>query len=56
MKKYKREFSEIKDIIVNTYNHWEIWWLYKSERPKYVGIINYYLHFFQVQFKHIGLQ
>ena len=41
MEKYQRELSEIKDTIIEAYNHWEIWWFYKSERPKYVKVMKY---------------
>lgn len=43
---YEREFSEISDTLVTAYQNWEIWWLYKSERPKYVSVMNNYLNFF----------
>lgn len=43
---YEREFSEVSDTLVTAYQNWEIWWLYKSERPKYVDVMNNYLTFF----------
>lgn len=43
---YEREFSEISDTLVTAYQNWEIWWFYKSQRPKYVNIMNKYLIYF----------
>jgi len=44
--KYKREFSEIASLLVDAYQHYEIWWIYKHDREKYVDIMNKYLLFF----------
>lgn len=46
MNNYNRDFSEISDALVTAYQNWEIWWLLKSERPKYANIMNHYLEFF----------
>ena len=46
MKKLERDFDEIGQLLVSTYDHWEIWWLYKHERPRYVEVMNDYLGFF----------
>lgn len=53
MDKYEREFSEISDALITAYQNWEIWWLFKSERPKYANIMNHYLQFFtNAQYAH----
>lgn len=53
MKNIEREFSEISDALVTAYQNWEIWWLFKSERPKYANIMNHYLGFFtNAQYAH----
>ncbi len=46
MNNHEKEFEEISDTLVTAYQNWEIWWLYKNKRPKYVQIMNYYLQFF----------
>ena len=46
MNKFERDFSEISYAIVIAYRNYEIWWLYKHEREKYVNIMNNYLAFF----------
>ena len=45
-KNVEKELSEISDTLITAYQNWEIWWLYKNQRPKYVGVMNKYLFFF----------
>jgi len=46
MKIFERYFSEISNTIVSAFHNYEIWWLYKHEREKYVDIMNSYAAFF----------
>ena len=43
LSKYLKDF---KEAVFTAYNNYTIWWLYKSERPKYVDVMNKYLGFF----------
>ena len=45
-KKFESDLVRVKDAIVAASEHYNVWYIYKHDRPKYVDVMNRYLGFF----------
>ena len=46
--KIENDIERIKHEIIVSRENYDIWWIYKHERPKYVNLMNKYIGFFSV--------